>query len=120
MGSFSAEGIEKVGSYPEGMLYNRGVMVANSDRGMGNASIENVSMKYTPWKSATSDLLICPIDIFYAGGKLCCLDKGTFDENGNQVEDHIVVNIGGEDIALPRISDSEVDQMYSFLKSLDR
>ena len=41
------------------------------------------------------------------------------DENGNQVEDHIVVNIGGEDIALPRISDSEVDQMYSFLKSLD-
>ena len=85
MGSFSAEGIEKVGSYPEGMLYNRGVMVANSDRGMGNASIENVSMKYTPWKSATSDLLICPIDIFYAGGKLCCLDKGTFDENGNQV-----------------------------------
>ena len=41
------------------------------------------------------------------------------DEDGNQVEDHIVVNIGGEDIALPRISDTEVDQMYSFLRSLD-
>ncbi len=41
------------------------------------------------------------------------------DENGNQVEDHIIVNIGGEDIALPRISDTEVDQMYAFLKGLD-
>ena len=41
------------------------------------------------------------------------------DENGNQVEDHIIVNIGGEDIALPRISDTEIDQMYSFLKDLD-
>ena len=41
------------------------------------------------------------------------------DENGNQVEDHIIVNIGGEDIALPRITDTEVDQMYSFLKGLD-
>ena len=41
------------------------------------------------------------------------------DENGNQVEDHIIVNIGGEDIALPRITDAEVDQMYSFLKGLD-
>ena len=40
------------------------------------------------------------------------------DENGNQVEDHIIVNIGGEDIKLPRISDSEVDQMYGFLKGL--
>jgi len=41
------------------------------------------------------------------------------DEFGNQVEDHIIVNIGGEDIALPRISDTEVDQMYIFLKGLD-
>ena len=40
------------------------------------------------------------------------------DENGNRVEDHIVVNVGGEDIALPRISDSEVDQLYAFLKGL--
>jgi uncharacterized pyridoxal phosphate-containing UPF0001 family protein len=30
----------------------------------------------------------------------------------------IEVNIGGEDIKLPRISDSEVDQMYGFLKGL--
>lgn len=41
------------------------------------------------------------------------------DEFGNQVEDHIIVNIGGEDIKLPRISDSEVDQMYAFLKGLN-
>ena len=41
------------------------------------------------------------------------------DEFGNQVEDHIIVNIGGEDIALPRISDSEVDLMYAFLKGLE-
>ena len=41
------------------------------------------------------------------------------DEFGNQVEDHIIVNIGGEDIALPRISDTEVDQMYAFLKGLE-
>lgn len=41
------------------------------------------------------------------------------DEFGNQVEDHIIVNIGGEDIELPRISDTEVDQMYAFLKGLD-
>ena len=41
------------------------------------------------------------------------------DEFGNQVEDHIIVNIGGEDIELPRISDTEVDQMYAFLKGLE-
>ena len=41
------------------------------------------------------------------------------DEFGNQVEDHIIVNIGGEDIALPRISDSEVDLIYAFLKGLE-
>ena len=41
------------------------------------------------------------------------------DEYGNKVEDHIVVNIGGEDIALPRISDTEIDQMYAFLKGLN-
>ena len=40
------------------------------------------------------------------------------DENGNRVEDHIIMNIGGENIELPRISDSEVDQMYAFLKGL--
>ena len=40
------------------------------------------------------------------------------DENGNQVEDHIVMNIGGENIELPRISDTEVDQLYAYLKSL--
>ena len=40
------------------------------------------------------------------------------DENGNQVEDHIIMNIGGENITLPRISDTEVDQMYAFLKGL--
>ena len=41
------------------------------------------------------------------------------DEFGNTVEDHIIVNIGGEDIQLPRISDTEIDQMYAFLKGLD-
>ena len=41
------------------------------------------------------------------------------DEFGNQVEDHIIVNIGGEDISLPRISDTEVDRMYAFLKGLE-
>ena len=40
------------------------------------------------------------------------------DENGNRVEDHVVMNIGGENIELPRISDTEVDQLYTFLKSL--
>ena len=40
------------------------------------------------------------------------------DENGNRVEDHIVMNIGGENIELPRISDTEVDQLYGYLKSL--
>ncbi len=40
------------------------------------------------------------------------------DENGNRVEDHIIMSVGGENIALPRISDSEVDQMYAFLKGL--
>ena len=40
------------------------------------------------------------------------------DENGNRVEDHIIMNIGGENIELPRISDSEVDQMYAFFKGL--
>ena len=40
------------------------------------------------------------------------------DENGNQVEDHIVRNIGGENIELPRISDTEVDQLYGYLSSL--
>ena len=41
------------------------------------------------------------------------------DEFGNQVEDFIIVNIGGEDIPLPRISDTEVDRIYAFLKGLD-
>lgn len=40
------------------------------------------------------------------------------DENGNQVEDHIVMSIGGENIQLPRVTDAEVDQMYAFLKGL--
>ena len=40
------------------------------------------------------------------------------DENGNRVEDHIIMNIGGENIELPRISDTEVDQLYAFLKGL--
>ena len=40
------------------------------------------------------------------------------DENGNKVEDHVVMNIGGENIELPRISDTEVDQLYAFLKTL--
>lgn len=85
MFSFSAEDIKKVGSYPEGMIYNLGLMVANSDRGRGNASIENVSMKNNPLKIATSDQLVCPTDLFYIGRELFCLDKGKVDENGNQV-----------------------------------
>ena len=41
------------------------------------------------------------------------------DENGNRVEDHVVMNIGGENIELPRISDTEVDQLYAYLKTLN-
>ena len=40
------------------------------------------------------------------------------DENGQKVEDHIIMNIGGENVELPRISDSEVDRIYAFLKGL--
>lgn len=40
------------------------------------------------------------------------------DENGQKVEDHIVMNIGGENVELPRITDSEVDQIYAFLRGL--
>ena len=40
------------------------------------------------------------------------------DENGQKVEDHIIMNIGGENVELPRISDSEVDQIYAFLRGL--
>ena len=40
------------------------------------------------------------------------------DENGQKVEDHIIMNIGGENVELPRITDSEVDQIYAFLRGL--
>ena len=40
------------------------------------------------------------------------------DENGQKVEDHIIMNIGGENVELPRISDSEVDRIYAFLRGL--
>ena len=40
------------------------------------------------------------------------------DENGQKVEDHIIMNIGGENVELPRITDNEVDQIYAFLRGL--
>ena len=85
--TFSTEGIEKAGSYPEGMVIGRGysgLIVACSDRGKGNASIDFIGGK-DPLKKVTSGLLICPTDIFRVGGNTLCLDKGTIDENGNQV-----------------------------------
>lgn len=42
------------------------------------------------------------------------------DESGNQVEDFIVVNIGGEEIKLPRITQEEAETIKTFLGSLDR
>ena len=83
--TFSTEGFEQAGSYPEGMAYSRGLIVACSDRGKGNASIDYIGTK-DPLKKVTSDLLICPTDIFLVGGNTLCLDKGTIDENGNQVQ----------------------------------
>ncbi len=40
------------------------------------------------------------------------------DVDGNQTEEHVIVNIGGEDIQLPRITQEEVDQVKEFLSSL--
>ena len=42
------------------------------------------------------------------------------DEDGNEVEDFIVVNIGGEEIQLPRVTEEEAEEMKEFLGSLDR
>ncbi len=41
------------------------------------------------------------------------------DMNGNQTEDHIIVNIGGEEIELPRITEEETEQVLDFLSSLE-
>lgn len=41
------------------------------------------------------------------------------DENGQQAEDHIVIDIGGEEIELPRTSQEEAEQVIHFLQGLD-
>lgn len=41
------------------------------------------------------------------------------DENGEQAEDHTVIDIGGEEIELPRATSEETDLVISFLKGLD-
>ena len=42
------------------------------------------------------------------------------DENGSQVEDFITVNIGGEEIKLPRVTEEEAASIKAFLGSLNR
>lgn len=41
------------------------------------------------------------------------------DENGEQAEDHTVIDIGGEEIELPRATSEETDRVISFLKGLE-
>ena len=85
--TFSAEGIRQAGSYPEGMAFSNGLIVANSDRGRGNASIGFIEMLSFPsLNRVTSDLLICPTDILLINGGQYYLDKGTVDKDGNQIQ----------------------------------
>ena len=84
--TFSEEGIEQAGSYPEGMAFRRGLIVANSDRGKGDASIGYIKMLDFPsLNKMTSDLLICPTDIFLMSNGEFYLDQGTVDKDGNQI-----------------------------------
>ena len=86
--TFSAEGIEQTGSFPEGMAFNHGLIVANSDKGRGNASIGYIKMLNLPsLNKMTSNLLICPTDIILINGaKEYYLDKGAVDKDGNQIQ----------------------------------
>lgn len=85
--TFEAEGIEQAGSFPEGMAFRNGLIVANSDRGRGHASIGYINMlSFSALKEMTSDLLICPTDIFMIGDGEYYLDKGTVNKDGNQVQ----------------------------------
>ena len=85
--TFSEEDISQAGSYPEGMAFKNGLIVANSDRGRGNASIGYIEMLSLPSLSRmTSDLLICPTDIFLMSNGEYYLDQGTVDKDGNQIQ----------------------------------
>ena len=85
--SFSEEDIRQAGSYPEGMAFRNGLIVANSDRGGGDASIGFIEMLSSPSLSRmTSDILICPTDILMINGGQYYLDKGTVDKDGNQIQ----------------------------------
>lgn len=85
--TFSEEDIQQAGSYPEGMAFSNGLIVANSDRGRGDASIGYIEMLSFPSLSRmTSDLLICPTDILLINKGEYYLDQGTVDKDGNQIQ----------------------------------
>lgn len=83
--AYTAAAIYEVGSYPEGMaLAGNTLYVANSDYGMGNASISAINLSTGGVAEMTGELITNTTDLAEVDGTLYALDAGTYDAMWNQ------------------------------------
>ena len=80
--SFSLQKTYAVGAYPEGLaIVGDYLYVANSNYGMGNASISKVNLATGTESKMTDENIINPVSAVAIGGNLYYLDSGSYDYN---------------------------------------
>lgn len=100
-----------VGSYPEGMAANDGIVyVANSSYGNGtNPSISQINISTGTVTEIKDNLITNPVGLSYVAGALYILDSGLYDASWNQTGNGVRVYKNG---TVTKIADATMMATY--------